>query len=269
MLTFKRGEELGINLRVQTREQINEYNKKYGGHMLFSSSSTLPRLPGESGQDLLGDPRETLKKMAATGPIAIHYAASAADEIWRRGGINKVREWCKMVRDTGVLVCINGHLPEMFMEIESQGWDVDYYMPGVYIFGRTQAEWEKLYASNPDAAPVALGEPPTEERLTQGGKEYYGGLCTWVRGDPAKMLKVVKQCKKPCIVFKILASGNLMANAQPKQQQDIVEKRFKYVFENIKSTDGVVVAMWNKYEDQYALNKEYVIKYGGSSIKVS
>jgi hypothetical protein len=27
--------------------------------------------------------------------------------------------------------------------------------------------------------------------------------------------------------------------------------------------------MWNKYEDQYALNKEYVIKYGGSSIKVA
>jgi hypothetical protein len=41
------------------------------------------------------------------------------------------------------------------------------------------------------------------------------------------------------------------------------------VFENIKSTDAVVVGMWNKYEDQYALNKEYVIKYGGSSIKVS
>jgi hypothetical protein len=90
-----------------------------------------------------------------------------------------------------------------------------------------------------------------------------------VRGDPAKMLKVVKQVKKPCIVFKLLASGNLMANAQPKLQQQIVEARFKYVFENIKSTDGVVVAMWNKYEDQYALNKEYVIKYGGSSIKVA
>jgi len=90
-----------------------------------------------------------------------------------------------------------------------------------------------------------------------------------VRGDPAKMLKVIKQVKKPCLVFKLLASGNLMGNAQPQQAQATVEARFKYVFENIKSTDGVVVAMWNKYEDQYALNKEYVIKYGGSSIKVS
>jgi hypothetical protein len=28
----------------------------------------------------------------------------------------------------------------------------------------------------------------------------------------------------------------------------------------------VVVGMWDKHLDQYAINKEYVIKYGGSSI---
>jgi hypothetical protein len=77
---------------------------------------------------------------------------------------------------------------------------------------------------------------------------------------------VIQQVKKPCLAFKILASGNLMANAPPKLQQSVVEARFKYIFENIKSSDAVVVAMWNKYEDQYALNKEYVVKYGGSSI---
>ena len=168
------------------------------------------------------------------------------------------------MRDTGALVGVNGHIPEAFMKMEDEGWDVDFYMTGLYIFGRTQAEWEKLYQSNPDLAPVAVGEPPTE-----GDSQFYGGQSVWVRGDPAKMLKVVKQVKKPCLVFKLLASGNLMANAQPKLQQQIVEARFKYVFENIKSTDAVVLAMWNKYEDQYALNKEYVIKYGGSSIKVS
>ena len=168
-------------------------------------------------------------------------------------------KWC------GIWVfwfAINGHIPEMFMEMDSQGWEVDYYMPALYLFGRTHAEWEKLFKSNPDLAPLEVGQPPTE-----GDSQYYGGEIAWVRGDPPKMLKVIKQIKKPCLAFKILASGNLMANAQPKLQQQIVEARFKYVFENIKSTDGVVCAMWNKYEDQYALNKEYVVKYGGSSIK--
>ncbi len=257
MRIFKHCEELGINLRVQTRDQINQYNKEFGGKMLFTNNSSFPRQPDGT----VGDPTQTLKTIAATGPIAIHYAASAADDMWRRGQFNKIREWGKIVRDLGLLVCVNGHIPEMFMEMESQGWDVDYYMPGVYLFGRTHAEWEELFKFNPDLAPLEVGQPPTE-----GNSQYYGGEIAWVRGDPPKMLKVIKQVKKPCLAFKILASGNLMANAQPKLQQAIVEARFKYVFENIKSTDGVVVAMWNKYEDQYALNKEYVVKYGGLSI---
>ena len=254
MRVFKHCEELGINLRVQTRDQINKYNAEYVGKMLFSCNSEV------FGSK--GDLKETLKKMAETGPIAIHSSASGSDEIWRSRELEKLREWGKIVRDLGVLVAINGHLPEMFMEIESQGWDVDYYMPAVYQFGRTHAEWEELFKFNPDLAPLEVGQPPTE-----GNSQYYGGEIAWVRGDPPKMLKVIKQVKKPCLVFKILASGNLMANALPKLQQAIVEARFKYIFENIKSTDGVVVAMWNKYEDQYALNKEYVVKYGGLSIR--
>ena len=262
MRVFKHCEELGINLRVQTRDQINQYNKEHGGKMLFSSSMEYPLGGGRTG-----DLTKTIKTMAALGPITIHLDAGGEgsfDGMWRRGELNKVREWAKIVKDTGVMVALSGHIPEAFMQVESEGWDVDYYMCALYIFGRTRAEWEKLYQSNPDLAPVAVGEPPTEDELP-----HYGGQSVWVRGDPAKMLKVVKQVKKPCLVFKLLASGNLMANAQPKLQQQIVEARFKYVFENIKSTDAVVVGMWNKYEDQYALNKEYAIKYGGSSIRVS
>jgi hypothetical protein len=29
----------------------------------------------------------------------------------------------------------------------------------------------------------------------------------------------------------------------------------------------VVVGMWDKHLDQFAINKEFVIKYGGTSIK--
>jgi len=259
MQSFKHCEELGINMRIQTTVQINQYNKEFGGHMLFSSNGdSFPRGANPP------DPKIAINRLAANGPMAIHSAASASDEIWRSRQMPKMREWCKMVRDTGALVCVNGHIPEMFMEMESQGWDVDYYMTALYLFGRTPAEWEKLYESSPDLAPIQVGELQTEYN-----SQYYGGEIAWVRGDPAKMLKVIKQVKKPCLAFKIVASGNLMGTAQPKVQQQIVEARFKYVFENIKSTDGVVIAMWNKYEDQYALNKEYVVKYSGSSIKVS
>jgi hypothetical protein len=202
--------------------------------------------------------------MAAVGPIAIHYSAAGADEIYRRGEFNKVREWCKIVRDTGCLVGVNGHLSEAFMKMEDEGWDVDFYMPGLYIFGRTQAEWAKLYEAHPDLAPLQTDQPPTE-----GDSVHYGGQSAWVRGDPPKMLEVVKKFKTPCIVAKIVASGNLMANGSAKTQQETVEARFKYILENIKSTDAIVIGMWNKYEDQYALNKEYVVKYSHLSIRAT
>jgi hypothetical protein len=248
-------EELGINVRIQTQNQVNQYNQEHNGKMLFTCNSGYART---------GDPKEALKKVAALGPIAIHYSASGADHMYRSGQFDTVREFCKIVQGLGLLACVNGHIPEMFMKMEDEAWGVDYYMTALYLFGRTHAEWEKLYDFNPDLAPLQVGQPATED-----DDQYYGGEIAWVRGDPPKMLKLIKQFKTPCLAFKILASGNLMANAQPKLQQQIVEARFKYVFENIKSTDGVVVAMWNKYEDQYALNKEYVVKYGGLSVRKS
>jgi hypothetical protein len=260
MLMFKRCEELGINLRVQTRDQIKEYNAKYDGKMLFSNQGSY-RFSSDGKAE---DPTELIKGMAAGGPIAIHYSAAGADDIWRRGQWDKVREWCKIVRDTGCLVGVNGHLPEQFAKMEDEGWDVDFYEPFVYRYGRTHAEWEELFKSNPGLAPLEVGQPPTE-----GHSEFYGGEIAWVRGDPPHMLKVIKQVKKPCLVAKILASGNLMANGSAKTQQETVEARFKYIFENIKSIDGVLVAMWNKYEDQFALNKEYVVKYSNLSIRAT
>ena len=74
---------------------------------------------------------------------------TGTDAWWRRGKLRRVREWCKRVRDAGVLVAITSHRPEVFMEIESQGWDVDYYMTCLYKYGRTHAEWLKAYQVQP------------------------------------------------------------------------------------------------------------------------
>jgi hypothetical protein len=162
-----------------------------------------------------------------------------------------------MIRDTGVLVAVTSHLPQVFMEIESQGWDVDYYMTCLYKYGRTHAEWVKAFASNPEMMPVEIGYP------TESHSDLYGGEIAFVQGDPPEMLTVVKQCKKPCWVYKLLASTRLT------QRQDIAESRFKEILANIKSTDAVVVGMWDKYMDEFAIDKEYVIKHGGTSIRVS
>jgi hypothetical protein len=246
-------EELGINCMEAGQGRIVEYNEKHGGKMLFATRNEAP-------MDESIRPGRGAREIAKGGCIAIHHGGAGdtgTDAWWRRGKLDRVQEWCKAVRDAGVLVAVTSHRPEVFDIIESQNWDVDYYMTCLYKYGRTHSEWLNDFASNPHMMPVEIGYP------TEGNSELYGGEIAFVQGDPPAMLKVIKQCKKPCWVYKLLASTRLT------QRQDIVEDRFKYILSNIKSTDAVVVRMWSKYQDEFALDKEYVAKYSRASTPVS
>jgi hypothetical protein len=246
-------EELGINCMEAGQGRIVQYNEQHGGKMLFATRNQAP-------MDESIRPGRGAKEIAKGGCMAIHHGGAGdtgTDAWWRKGKLDRVREWCKAVRDAGVLVAVTSHRPEVFEIIESQNWDVDYYMTCLYKYGRTHSEWLKDFASNPHMMPVEIGYP------TEGNSELYGGEIAFVQGDPPEMLKVIKQCKKPCWVYKLLASTRLT------QRQDIVEDRFKYILSNIKSTDAVVVRMWSKYQDEFALDKEYVVKYTPSSIRVT
>ena len=241
---------VGINCMVQDNAGlVAKYNAEHGGKMLFSIDGSAELRPDGS----YINPSKSIKEMAKKGPIGIHYNGGGTDICWRKGELKKVRESCKMVRDTGVLVAVTSHRPEVFMEIESQGWDVDYYMTGLYKYGRTPEEWKKAYASNPAMMPAELWHSK------EGTSRYFGGETVFVAGDPADMYRVIKQTKKPCFVFKILACGRLC------EKPEFVEARFKEVFANIKPTDAVVVGMYNKHIDQYGINAELVRRYGSNT----
>ena len=248
-------EALGINCMEAGTRRMGQYAKENGGKILWATRNQAPMdesiKPGRGAREIV----------QTQGCFAIHHGGAGdtgTDAWWRRGKLSRVREWCKNVKDAGVLCAITSHRPEVFMEIESQGWtEVDYYMTCLYKYGRTHSEWLQAFKSNPEMMPVEIGYP------TEGNSELYGGEIAFVQGDPPAMLKVIQQTKKPCWVYKLLASTRLT------QREDIAEDRFKYILSNIKSTDAVVVGMWSKYSDEFALNKEYVIKYGGTSIKMS
>jgi len=249
---WKHCEELGINCMVQAGNRIARYNAEHGGHMQFCCSGSLQ--VDKDGS--IPDPTKAIRTMAEIGPIGIHHAGygeGGTDSMWRRGELHRVREWCKIVRDTGVLVAVTSHRPEVFMEIESQGWDVDYYMTCLYKYGRTQAEWEKEFASNPHMMPAEI------YHTKEPNSPHYGGETAFVRGDPPAMYRIIQQTRKPCFVYKLLASGRLC------EKPEFVEAAFKECFANIKPTDAVVVGMWDKYEDQYAINAGLVRRYGSNA----
>jgi hypothetical protein len=259
---FKRCEELGINTRVQTRDQIQIHNRENGGKLMGCGSEGA-----DIGRDGNWEATEkAIKAHVGYGNISVHhlgYGPFGTDSYWRQGRLNVVREFCKRVRDTGLLVAITSHRPEVFEIVESQNWDVDYYMCCLYKYGRTHKEWLAAFKSNPEMLPVEIGWPYEESDALSAPTRWsdlYGGEVAWVKGDPADMLKVVQQTNKPCFVYKLLADGHLT------QRQDTVEAQFKYVLANIKKTDAVVVGMYDKYFDEYAINKEYVVKYSNTSM---
>jgi hypothetical protein len=231
--TSRRCTEVGINTFEPLRSPVYEALAKEG-------IKTQGFLRGQ------GDPAR-IKTMAETpGLIGIHHYGVATDNWFKQKQLDTVRDYTKRVRDTGLLVGVASHMPEAIAEVESQGWDVDYYMTCVYQWGRTKEEFEALAGDRKDLLPI--------ETYTVIAREGYSEV--FLSGDPPKMLKVVKQVKKPCLVYKILGAGRRCENA------NTVEAAFKETFENIKPTDAVIVGFYDRYTDQPAEDAALVRKYG-------
>ncbi|MGE5648506.1 MAG: hypothetical protein ACM336_22235 [Acidobacteriota bacterium] len=161
-------------------------------------------------------------------PLGLQRQGEVVDDAWYAGRMDTVKEWCKKVRDMGVLVGVGTHNPDVIAKIEEENWDVDFYAGCVYARRRTTEEWKK-----------ALGG----ELLEMQGDTY-------MVSDPPRMYRVLRQTKKPCFAFKILAAGRIYPND--------VERAFRTAFESIKPYDGVYVGMFPKYRDEVKINAEIV-----------
>jgi hypothetical protein len=161
-------------------------------------------------------------------PLALHRQGEAVDVAFREGTMDAVREWCKQVRDLGVMVGVGTHKPEVIALVEEQDWDVDFYAGCVYNRTRTPEEWKKVLGGE-------LLEMPRE---------------IYLQSDPARMYAVMRQTKKPCFAFKILAAGRIA--------EDSVEGAFRTAFQSIKANDGVFVGMFPRYKDEVRQNAEIV-----------
>jgi hypothetical protein len=157
-------------------------------------------------------------------PLALQRQGEVVDKAFQAGEMNAVREWCKQARGLGVLVGVGTHKPEVIDLMESQGWDVDFYAGCVYNRTRTADEWKKALNG---------------EVMEMAGDVY-------MQSDPARMYKVMRQTKKPCFAFKILAAGRIPDRG--------VAQAFRTAFESIKPNDGVYVGMFPRVKNEIREN---------------
>jgi hypothetical protein len=220
--TLWRCEEVGINAwqSHQTGTLLGIYNRlrKAGGKMYMLGLT-------QSNEDL----REAAR---VEGLIGVAHHGEVTDNLFKQGKLDMVGDCLKRIRDAGLLVGVSTHMPDVVDAVESKGWDVDYFQTCVYERNRDEAALRKLLGH----VPVSVGE-------------------VFLKDDPPRMFKAIRQTKRPCLAFKILAAG----------RRHDVEQAFRETFAAIKPTDAVIVGIYDRYSDQAGQNAALARRFGSRS----
>jgi sirohydrochlorin ferrochelatase len=168
-----------------------------------------------------------IREVVQLKPIGIAHHGGSAERKRRAGRLGEVRDFLKAVRDSGVLVGLSLHDPTLLEQVEEENWDVDFYMTSLYYLTRTPEEFRKL-----------LGQKPLGE--------------VYLPEDPPRMCQAIRQTRKTCLAYKVLAAGRLTDS--PTQ----IDEAFRFVFRNIKPQDAIIVGMYPRYSDQIRENAERV-----------
>ena len=161
-------------------------------------------------------------------PLALQRRGEEIDVAYRNGTMASEREWCKRARDLGVLVGVGTHKPEVIELVEEQGWDIDFYSGCVYNRTRTEEEWKHILNGESLEMPHDI----------------------YLQSDPPRMYKVMRQTRKTCFAFKILAAGRIADNG--------IAKAFHTAFSSIKPNDGVYVGVFPRDKDEIKEDAEIV-----------
>ena len=222
--TLRRCQDLGVNFWQSAGKNIELYERLVaeGGRMRYLSLATNA---------------EEIPPLVKAGCVGIAHHGEVTDRLFKDGQFDKVNELLKRVRDAGLMVGVSTHMPAVVDAVESKGWDLDFYMTCVYERHRSAEELKKL-----------LGYVPLPVR------EVY------LEEDPPRMFKAIRQTKRTCLAFKILAAGRLCENRAS------VEKAFRQTFEGIKPTDAVIVGIYDRYSDQPAEDAEFTRRFGAARL---
>lgn len=179
----------------------------------------------------LSSDRPTLKfqDILDVKPIAICHHGVDTDRLMRAGQMQKIRDYVNKVHDAGLPAGVSTHNPDHLARIEDAGWDNAFYMTCCYDIYR-----------------------PAEEIKARMGDGILGEV--YLASDPARMLARVRQIKKTCLAFKILAAGRQCGSRQS------LESAFRFAYANMKPNDAAIVGMFPVLSDEVKEDAEIARK---------
>jgi len=223
--TLRRCQEVGITLWQGSKGDHLEYRRfcEEDGNIQYISLGKI-------------DAADEIKDLVDVGCIGIAHHGEVTDKLFKSGRLDEIHDYLKQVRDAGLQVGVSTHMPAVVDAVESKGWDVDFYMTCVYERHRTEEELKQL-----------MGRVPIPVR------EVY------LKEDPARMFRMIRQTKRTCLAFKILAAGRL------SEKKQWVEQAFRETFQSIKPCDAVIVGIYDRYSDQAAENADFTRRFSSLS----
>jgi hypothetical protein len=221
--TLHRAEAAGINTwqvhyNDNTIADLRRYREEGGKmHLLLLADFALM-----TNWDLLPE-------VAKLRPLGIAHHGNRTDTHFRNSTMETVHDFVKAVQDVGVRAGVSAHNPAVFEFIENRGWPVDYYMNCLYHVTRDKQESIRMFGE------TTVGEPFMER-------------------DPERMTAIIRQTRKPCFAFKLLAAGR-----GNRRKQD-VEEAFRFALTNIKPQDAVIVGMFPRFGNEMHENAQRVAR---------
>ncbi len=171
------------------------------------------------------DLRATIRMACSERAIAFYLHGTRADNYWKTGQIDRLKADLAVLRESGLPVGLGSHMPEVLEDAEEHGWDVDFYMASMYNVYKNTPGWRESYLVSGERLPESYDEQ-----------------------DRDRMLAFIRQTAKPCVLLKVLAAGRRAGTPEERRAA------FKYVIENSKPQDALVVGMFPKHSDQPAEN---------------
>jgi len=219
--TLFRCQECGINTMQLRADKhifriIREFRLEGGNlHWIAQTASEMASYEGN------------IKQILKYNPIAIYHHGTVTDDLFKKGKIEELKVRLQIIRETGRLVGLGTHMPEVIEYAEEHNWDVDFYMASVHNLSKIDR-----------VSSAVTGKSNVEEPFDDEDREI--------------MYKTIRSTAKPCLAFKILAASRKCESSES------VKAAFSEAFANIKPTDAIVVGMFPKEKDQVFENCQFV-----------
>ena len=228
--TLFAAEECGINTYMALADPfilriIRQYRNE-GGKMNIMFQSYPPV-----------DLEINIRQMMACDPIAIYHQGGSFDLLVEENKIDTVHERLELIRNSGVKAGLATHVPEVLLRAETENWGIDFYMACLYNARRTQRGRQSGF-------------------ITGKSKDDL----VFFPDDPPIMYEAVRNVKKPCIVFKLFAGGQIFHGKPPAEVPVVIESVYTNVYENIKQNDMTCIGVFQKNKDELRENADIVRK---------